>query len=213
MIDSYKKRIISNSEYLNELKETIKSYYDKDVEIIQIDKKEIDTIKDEEELKAIINKQAENINKLNMIIDFEVQKARMQYFKKTEELKKKEKDKVFSEFYRNGIINVKGIDVSVDRFFIKEIEKEGEKIFNFICTDSRIEKKVFGTIQDRDWDVINIFVLKNSKVFYEMYLNKNLFKDNKIILDTDEQMSLFMSYIKKWKNENHKMVAETMYNG
>ena len=43
-----------------------------------------------------------------------------------------------------------------------------------------------------------------------MYLDKELFSNNKIVLDNNEKINIFKEYIKKWTKEEHKMVAETM---
>ena len=210
MLEELKREIISNIKILLNLKDSIKRYYNKDVEIYEVNEVEINNIKDEEKLKEILDKQVEDIGRLNVIMEVEGQNFTFEYQKKIEELKKDEKDKEFSVFYRTGIITVNGIDVSIDRFYVKEVENEGKTIFNFICTDRRIDKKIFGTIDDKTFEVKNIYPFKKSTVFYEMYLNKELYSKNKIVLDSEEKLSLFMSYVKKWTAEEHKMVAETM---
>lgn len=206
-MNKYKDGILKNNRKIIELKNTIKEYYNKEVEIFPAN---IEDIEDKSRLKKILDKQRKDIMELYIIIDTSDQAVAIEMHRKIEELKSKEKDKEFSEFYRTGIICVKGIDVSVDRFYIKEVEHEGNTILNFICTDKRIDKKIFGTIEDRSYDVKKIYILKNSKTFYNMYLDKNLFSNNRITLDNEEKLLLFMKYIKKWKNDNHKMVAETM---
>ena len=210
MIEELKKEILSNIKIINELKNSIKRYYNKEIEIFDIDEQKVKLIEDENELKQIHDRQVENIGRLNVIMEIEGQNATFEYQKKIEELKKKEKDMIFSEFYRTGIISVKGIDVSVDKFYIKEVINEGKEILNFICTDKRVDKKIFGTIEDRNFKVKKIYLFKKSKIFYEIYLDKELFSNNKIVLDNNERINKFKDYIKKWTKEEHKMVAETM---
>ena len=210
MIEELKKEILSNIKIINELKNSIKRYYNKEIEIFDIDEQKVKLIEDENELKQIQGRQVEDIGRLNVIMEIEGQNATFEYQKKIEELKKKEKDMIFSEFYRTGIISVKGIDVSVDKFYIKEVINEGEEILNFICTDKRVDKKIFGTIEDRQFKVKKIYLFKKSKIFYEIYLDKELFSNNKIVLDNNEKINKFKEYIKKWTKEEHKMVAETM---
>lgn len=210
MIEELKKEILSNIKIINELKNSIKRYYNKEIEIFDIDEQKVKLIEDENELKQIHGRQVEDIGRLNVIMEIEGQNATFEYQKKIEELKKKEKDMIFSEFYRTGIISVKGIDVSVDKFYIKEVINEGEEILNFICTDKRVDKKIFGTIEDRQFKVKKIYLFKKSKIFYEIYLDKELFSNNKIVLDNNEKLNKFKEYIKKWTKEEHKMVAETM---
>lgn len=207
MLEKYKKDILNNNKRIIELKNIIKQYYNKNVEIFPSD---IDGLEDKNELKKILNKQIKDIKILNVMIDIEAQIAEKLRQEKIEKLKKEEKDKVFSRFYRTGIICINGIELSVDRFYIKEIENDERTICNFICTDSRINKKIFGTIEDSNYDLKNIYALKDSKIFYEMYLNKELFVDNRIILNNKEKISIFMEYIAKWTNEEHKKVAERM---
>ena len=43
-----------------------------------------------------------------------------------------------------------------------------------------------------------------------MYLNKNLYTNNKIIIDNQDKIDKFNKYISNWTPENHRMVAETM---
>ena len=210
MIEELKKEILSNIKIINELKNSIKRYYNKEIEIFDIDEQKVKLIEDENELKQIQGRQVEDIGRLNVIMEIEGQNATFEYQKKIEELKKKEKDMIFSEFYRTGIISVKGIDVSVDKFYIKEVINEGKEILNFICTDKRVDKKIFGTIEDRNFKVKKIYLFKKSKIFYEIYLDKELFSNNKIVLDNNEKINKFKEYIKKWTKEEHKMVAETM---
>ncbi len=210
MIEELKKEILSNIKIINELKNSIKRYYNKEIEIFDIDEKKVKLIEDENELKHIHGRQVEDIGRLNVIMEIEGQNATFEYQKKIEELEKKEKDMIFSEFYRTGIISVKGIDVSVDKFYIKEVINEGKEILNFICTDKRVDKKIFGTIEDRNFKVKKIYLFKKSKIFYEIYLDKELFSNNKIVLDNNERINKFKEYIKKWTKEEHKMVAETM---
>lgn len=210
MIEELKKEILSNIKIINELKNSIKRYYNKDIETFDVDEQKVKKLEDENKLNEIHDKQVKDIGKLNVIMEIEGQNATFEYQKKIEELKEKEKDKIFSEFYRTGIISVKGIDVSVDKFYIKEVIKEEKTILNFICTDKRIDKKIFDTIEDRKFKVKNIYLLKKSKIFYEMYLDKELFSNNKIVLDNNEKINIFKEYIKKWTKEEHKMVAETM---
>ena len=207
MIEEYKNEIKNNNDKIVELKETIKKYYQKDVDINPYDLNEIDDGK----LEETIEKQIKDIAKLNMIVDVEDQKVASETQQKIEKLKETETDKEFSKFYRNGVIEINGMDISVDRFYIKETEdKIGKTVFNFICTDEKIDKKLFGTIDDKENIVKNIYRLKNSMIFYQMYLDNNLFINDKIIINNQQQLNRFMQYIKAWTPDNHKMVAETM---
>ena len=211
MIEELKKEILSNIKIINELKNSIKRYYNKEIEIFDIDEQKVKLIEDENELKQIHGRQVEDIGRLNVIMEIEGQNATFEYQKKIEELKKKEKDMIFSEFYRTGIISVKGIDVSVDKFYIKEVINEGEEILNFICTDKRVDKKIFGTIEDRQFKVKKIYLFKKSKIFYEIYLDKELFSNNKIVLDNNEKLNKFKEYIKKWTKEEHNKYLSPIF--
>lgn len=206
-MEEYGKIIKKNNNRIIELKDVIGKYYNKDVKIFPYN---VDGINDSNELEKILKKQMEDIYKLNMMIDTEYQKKVFALNEKIENLKRNETDKIFSDFYRNGIIEVNGLDISVNKFYIKEIEIDGKSVYNFICTDRRVDKKIFNTIEDGKYLVKNIFPFKNSKVFYLIYLDKNLFNNNKIIINNSQQLDEFMKYVKSWTIENHKMVAETM---
>ena len=205
-MNELEKQIEENNKEIEELKETIKTNFNKDID--DINTYEVDS----NNLESIIESQRKDIARLNTIVDIESQNAAIQIEKKIEELKKDETDKVFSEFYRNGVIVVNGVDVSVDKFFVKQTESDHGVIYNFICTDKRIDKSIFKTINDKDFKVKNIYVFKDSKTFYNIYLDKSLFIDNKIILNDEQQLNKFMEYVKHWMPEKHKMVAETMIN-
>ncbi len=207
MIEEYKKQIYFNNNQITQLKETIKKFYQKETKIIPYD---INDISGKEELEKIIESQTKDIAILNIIVDTEDQKLTNELNRRIEKLKETESDKNFSEYYRNGIVEINGIDVSVDRFYIKEVETNNKSIFNFICTDKRIDKKIFGTIDDKEYIVKNIYKLKNSMIFYQMYLDKNLFINDKITINNKQQLNLFMQYIHNCTPEKHKMVAETM---
>ena len=206
MIENYKKEIENNNKKIIELKETIKKYYQREVEINPYNLDDIDDSK----LKEILEKQKQDIALLNIIVDTEGQRLSFELNKKIDELKVTETDKTFSEYYRTGIVEIYGTEVSVDRFYMKEIEKDGKTILNFICTDERIDKKTFNTIDDREYTVKNIYPFKKSMIFYQIYLDKNLFINNRITINNEQQLSLFMKYIHNWTPEKHKMVAETM---
>ena len=207
MIENYKKELLENNKIIRELKKSIKKYYNQDVDISPVNIENIDNIED---LKRILEIQIKDIGKLNIIMEILQQNLELEFQKKIEKLKSTEKDITFSNFYRTGYISVNGIDVSVDRFYIKEVENNGKITFNFICTDNRIDKKIFKTIKDKTFEVKNIYPLKRSKTFYEIYLDKRLFNDNKIVLDNDTKLNLFLNHIKNWTKVEHKMVAETM---
>ena len=55
-----------------------------------------------------------------------------------------------------------------------------------------------------------IYKLKESTIFYEMYLDEKLFNGKKIIIDNNKSLKLFNDYINKWTPKKHRMVAETM---
>ena len=207
MIEKYKKIIERNNKEIIESKETIKKYYSREVDIYPY---KIDNINDENELNKIINQQKKDIDNLNIIIDIELQNKENKRKKEIELLKEKETDKEFSKLYRKGIIEINNIDVSIDKFYIKELLDNNKIIYNFICTDNRIDKKVFGTIDDKKYELKHIYKLKDSKVFHNIYLDKELFIDNKIVLNNKEQLKKFMNYVFKWTPEVHTMVAETM---
>ena len=207
MIEKYKKIIERNNKEIIESKETIKKYYSREVDIYPY---KIDNINDENELNKIINQQKKDIDNLNIIIDMELQNEENKRKKEIELLKEKETDKEFSKLYRKGIIEINNIDVSIDKFYIKELLDNNKIIYNFICTDNRIDKKVFGTIDDKKYELKHIYKLKDSKVFHNIYLDKELFIDNKIVLNNKEQLKKFMNYVFKWTPEVHTMVAETM---
>ena len=207
MIEEYKNIIERNNKEIIESKETIKKYYSREVDIYPY---KIDNINDENELNKIINQQKKDIDNLNIIIDIELQNKENKRKKEIELLKEKETDKEFSKLYRKGIIEINNIDVSIDKFYIKELLDNNKIIYNFICTDNRIDKKVFGTIDDKKYELKHIYKLKDSKVFHNIYLDKELFIDNKIVLNNKEQLKKFMNYVFKWTPEVHTMVAETM---
>lgn len=205
-MDELKKQIEIYNNKIIELKAIIKKYYNKDINDINVY-----TINAQDNLEEIIEKQIKDISKLNFIVDQEDQILGNKRKKKIEELKEKELDKEFSKFYREGIIEVNNIEVSVNKFYIKELKSKDEKTFyNFICTDKRIDKKVFGTLEDRELKVLNIYKLKDSVLFYKMYLDKDLYNDNKIVLNDYNKIKTFMNYIHTWTKEKHSMVAETM---
>ncbi len=207
MVEEYKLKIEQNNKTIVSLKQNIYENYKKS---IPNNDYLFDASSSLDELKEIYNNQLTEINKLNIIFDTEYQNLKHNNIKMIEKLKETETDKNFSEYYRNGIVEINGIDVSVDRFYIKEVETNDKVIFNFICTDKRIDKKMFGTIDDKEYLVKNIYPFKNSKTFYQMYLDNNLFINNKITINNEQQLNLFMQYIYNWSPEKHKMVAETM---
>ncbi len=208
MEEDYKKIVERNNQIILNEKETIKKYYGKDLKVKIYN---IDNITDENEIKKIIEEQVDEIAKLHIIVDTEGQKKSFEVRKKIEELKETETDKEFSKFYREGIIEVNNIEVSVSKFYIKELkDKEGKPFYNFICTDKRIDKRVFGTVEDRELEVLNIYKLKDSALFYNMYLDKNIYSNNKIVINDNEKLKTFMDYIHTWTPEKHSMVAETM---
>lgn len=206
-MEEYKKKIKINNNKIIELKDVIRKYYKKEVEISPYN---VGDINDNNELEKVLKNQMEDINKLNMMIDTEYQKKVSALNVKIENLKRNEIDQKFSDFYRNGVIQVNGLDISVNKFYVKEIEIDGKSVYNFICTDRRIDKKIFGTIDDEKYIVKNIFPFKKSKVFYLLYLDKELFNNNMIIINNDQKLDAFMKYVKSWTSENHRMVAETM---
>ena len=195
-----------NNNEIESLKETIKKYYNKDIEDIM----PYQIYNNENNFEEIIKKQRKDIAKLNIIIDVEEQKTSAEISKKIEKLKELETDEAFSTFYREGFICINNIDVSVDNFFIKKVVKDESTFYNFICTDERIDKKIFNTFDDREYEVKRIYKLKDSTTFYEMYLDEKLFNGNKIIIDNNKSLKLFNDYINKWTPKKHRMVAETM---
>lgn len=210
MIEEYKTKIEQNNVIIEDLKQSIYEHFKKSSPSNDYS---FDTNASLDELKEIYNNQLEEINHLHIIIDVEYENTKYNNIKMVEKLKEKETDKIFSEYYRNGFVEINGVDVSVDKFYMKELEDENHKqIFNFICADKRIDNKIFGSIEDKDYFVKNIYPLKKSKIFYEMYLNSNLFINNKITINNEQQLNLFMKYIHEWTPEKHKMVAETMFN-
>ncbi len=210
MIEEYKTKIEQNNVIIEDLKQSIYENFKKNSPNSDYS---FDTNASLDELKEIYNNQLEEINHLHIIIDVEYENTKYNNIKMVEKLKEKETDNIFSEYYRNGFVEINGVDVSVDRFYMKELEDENHKqIFNFICADKRIDNKIFGSIEDKDYFVKNIYPLKKSKIFYEMYLNSNLFINNKITINNEQQLNLFMKYIHEWTPEKHKMVAETMFN-
>ena len=195
-----------NNNEIKSLKETIKKYYNKDIDDIM----PYQIYNNENNFEEIIKKQRKDIAKLNIIIDVEEQKTSAEISKKIEKLKELETDEAFSTFYREGFICINNIDVSVDNFFIKKVVKDESTFYNFICTDERIDKKIFNTFDDREYEVKRIYKLKDSTTFYEMYLDEKLFNGNKIIIDNNKSLKLFNDYINKWTPKKHRMVAETM---
>ena len=195
-----------NNNEIERLKETIKKYYNKDIEDIM----PYQIYNNENNFEEIIKKQRKDIAKLNIIIDVEEQKTSAEISKKIEKLKELETDEAFSTFYREGFICINNIDVSVDNFFIKKVVRDDSTFYNFICTDERIDKKIFNTFDDREYEVKRIYKLKDSTTFYEMYLDEKLFNGNKIIIDNNKSLKLFNDYINKWTPKKHRMVAETM---
>lgn len=195
-----------NNNEIKSLKETIKKYYNKDIEDIM----PYQIYNNENNFEEIIKKQRKDIAKLNIIIDVEEQKTSAEISKKIEKLKELETDEAFSTFYREGFICINNIDVSVDNFFIKKVVRDDSTFYNFICTDERIDKKIFNTFDDREYEVKRIYKLKDSTTFYEMYLDEKLFNGNKIIIDNNKSLKLFNDYINKWTPKKHRMVAETM---
>ena len=195
-----------NNNEIKSLKETIKKYYNKDIDDIM----PYQIYNNENNFEEIIKKQRKDIAKLNIIIDVEEQKTSAEISKKIEKLKELETDEAFSTFYREGFICINNIDVSVDNFFIKKVVRDDSTFYNFICTDERIDKKIFNTFDDREYEVKRIYKLKDSTTFYEMYLDEKLFNGNKIIIDNNKSLKLFNDYINKWTPKKHRMVAETM---
>ena len=98
MIEELKKEILSNIKIINELKNSIKRYYNKDIETFDVDEEKVKKLEDENKLNEIHDKQVKDIGKLNVIMEIEGQNATFEYQKKIEKLKEKEKDKIFSEF-------------------------------------------------------------------------------------------------------------------
>ena len=195
-----------NNNEIKSLKETIKKYYNKDIEDIM----PYQIYNNENNFEEIRKKQRKDIDKLNINIDIEEQKTSAEISKKIEKLKELETDEAFSTFYREGFICINNIDVSVDNFFIKKVVRDDSTFYNFICTDERIDKKIFNTFDDREYEVKRIYKLKDSTTFYEMYLDEKLFNGNKIIIDNNKSLKLFNDYINKWTPKKHRMVAETM---
>ena len=79
MLEELKREIISNIKILLNLKDSIKRYYNKDVEIYEVNEEEINNIKDEEKLKEILDKQVEDIGRLNVIMEVEGQNFTFEY--------------------------------------------------------------------------------------------------------------------------------------
>ena len=205
-MNELRSQIDFNNQEIIKLKETLKKYYNRDVEDINIYE-----VKDtDNNLEEIIKKQLEDISKLNIIVDIEGQKKDNEVEKKLEELKQTEKDLTFSNFYRNGVVSINNIDVSVDKFFIRVLEKDGKSTFNIVCTDNRIDKSIIKTFNDKEYNLKELYKLKDCNIFYEMYLNKDIFVDNKLVINDERQLDIFLNYISKWTPERHKMVAETM---
>jgi len=207
MYDELLKKAEKNNKIIADNKETILKEFKIDVKFSVYDIKN----KSNEELKKIIENQESDIQNLDIIIDIGIQNLTINMRDVVEQLKTKEPNVEFSQFYRTGIIQIQGIDVSVDDFYIKEVKDEHEHtIYNFVCTDTRINRSIFSTIDDSEYDVINIYPFKNSEIFYLLYLDKELFKNNKIIIDNGEKLKKLLIYINRWKPIEHKMVAETM---
>ena len=203
-MNELRKQIDFNNKQINKLNETIKKYYKKDTDIKPYS---VDNITNEKDLEEIVKKQLDDIDQLNILVDIYGQDLDIKRQAKIEELKEKESDKDFSNFYRTGIIKINDIEVSVDKFFIRElIDKDNKPILNFVCTDTRLNND--NNIEE--YEIKSIHPLKKSKIFYLMYLDKNLFKNNKLIIDNKEKLDIFMNYIKDWTEEKHQMVAETM---
>ena len=203
----YKEIIEKNNETINELKEQLTKYYNKETEIKTY------TFKDDintNELKEIIEKQEKDINNLHILINIEANKYKNKINSQIEKLKKEEKDKDFSEFYRHGKININNIDINVDDIYIRELISDNNTMYDCICTDERVDKNIFNTTIINNYKVNNIYNIKDSTIFYEIYKDKRLFINKKIVLNTKEKKDLFINYLKKWKKERHYLVAETM---
>lgn len=205
-IEELKNIIKVNNEKILELDSLFKKHFNKDAKVICYN---AESIYDEFKLKEIIKNQNKEIKGLDIMFNLETHKYENELNKKREELEKKELDKKFSYFYGNGLITINGIDISVDKFFMKELENtSGEIIYKFICTDTRIDKNFFGSFDDNNYKINRVYRIKNSKIFYDMYLDKNIYIDGKIIINTKEQLIKFIEYIKKWNKEQHEIVTE-----
>lgn len=208
MIEEYKNKIRLNNDEINELEEIIKKHYDSNFKSKKYNSVEIFNV---DELEKILIDQKEEINRLNIIIDIGEQNLFYERNIKIEQLKEKENDKSFSKFYREGLIEINLINVSVDKFYIKIVKDENnDTIYSLVCTDKRIDKNIFNTFEDENYKIIDLHKLKNSKIFYDMYQDKRIFVDDKIKLNTKEELEIFTQYIDAWTKEKHKMVAETM---
>ena len=207
MVDDYKKKINDNNEIILRLK---KEYNEAFKENVQNNDYSYTDDASLEKLKEINEKQLKEINNLNMLLDAKYQNAKFKNIDKIEKLKEKETDSIFSDYYRNGVIEINGIEVSVNKFFIKEVEYNGRLVFNFVCSDKRIDNNILGTINDSNYPLKNIYLFKNSLVFYQMYQDKDLFINNKIVLNNEEQFKRFFEYLNNWTPKKHNMTAETM---
>ena len=202
---SEKIQIQNNNEIISKLKKDYEKIAKKD---ININTYEIPENMDEEEFKRISQKQIYDINYLNMMIDTEMQHIGNQMRNKINELKVKEEDKKFSEFYRNGLIIIKNKEISVNDFYIREfLDKNHNNDFEIICLDKNINEEIFqSSFEENEKSIIGIYSLKDSKIFYDIYVK--LCIDNKIVLDTEERIDEFKNYLKKWTKQRHNMVAE-----
>ena len=110
MIEEYKNKIRLNNDEINELEEIIKKHYDSNFKSKKYNSVEIFNV---DELEKILIDQKEEINRLNIIIDIGEQNLFYERNIKIEQLKEKENDKSFSKFYREGLIEINLINVSV----------------------------------------------------------------------------------------------------
>ena len=169
-------------------------------------------ITNEDELKSILTKQLNDISKLYISLEMERQNSAHVMRERIKKLREIEPDKDFSNFYHNGIIVIDNIEVKIDDFYIKEfIDNNNSLFYSLFCTDKRIDNHSFGIIDETDLKLRNIYHLKNSQILYEMYKNKYLYNDNRIVLDEQEKFELFIRYMNNdLIKKKHKLVAETM---
>lgn len=209
MLEKIYEEIDNNNKIIDKFKQDLQKYYNRKVETKYYSYSGENNI---EKLKKIIKSQTEEIKLLNLLFRMEAQNLDCIYKNKIDELKKNEQDKVFSDFYHNGFIQINNIDIKIDKFYIEEVyaKLDDKNVYNFICTDKRINNKMFKTLIDNNHELIKLYKFKNSKIFYNIYLDKELFANNRIIINSQRQYELFISYIKKWNKDNHRMVAETM---
>ena len=205
MKEEYVEKIKENNEKINELKEDLLKYFNRK---IGETKYEFNDSYSEEQLNDLLEKQFEELNELHAIFDMEDQATKYKNIKKVEEMKKDEKDPEFSKFYRTGIITINNTDIYLDKFYIKEMKNnEGRVILNLVCTDPRVHNEEDGEYNE----ILNIYPLKNISALYNIYLDKELYSNNKILLNSADSVEKFKNYINKWDKKNQYMVAETIY--